>query len=79
VCGHDAGDTVLRELGDYRAKLVRREDLACRYGGEEFKLILPESSLEDTRLKRSVSRRHYVSFYGHRNASLSGNSCATIL
>jgi diguanylate cyclase (GGDEF)-like protein len=47
--GHDAGDTVLRELGDYLAKFVRRGDLACRYGGEEFTLILPESSLEDTR------------------------------
>jgi HAMP domain-containing protein len=31
--GHDAGDTVLRELGDYLAKFIRRGDLACRYGG----------------------------------------------
>ena len=46
--GHDAGDTVLRELGDYLAKFIRRGDLACRYGGEEFTLILPESSLKDT-------------------------------
>jgi GGDEF domain-containing protein len=30
--GHDAGDTVLRELGDYLTKFVRRGDLACRYG-----------------------------------------------
>jgi diguanylate cyclase (GGDEF)-like protein len=47
--GHDAGDTVLRELGDYLAKFTRREDLACRYRGEEFILILPESSPEDAR------------------------------
>src|SRR4029077_10687704 len=46
--GHDAGDTVLRELGDYLTKFIRRGDLACRYGGEEFTLILPESTLEDT-------------------------------
>jgi len=38
----------LRELGDYLAKFIRRGDLACRYGGEEFTLILPEASLEDT-------------------------------
>jgi diguanylate cyclase (GGDEF)-like protein len=54
--GHDAGDTVLRELGDYLAKFVRRGDLACRYGGEEFTLILPESSLEDTRTRAEALR-----------------------
>ncbi|PYU72197.1 MAG: hypothetical protein DMG52_19205 [Acidobacteria bacterium] len=32
--GHDAGDTVLRELGDYLARFIRRGDLACRYGGK---------------------------------------------
>jgi diguanylate cyclase (GGDEF)-like protein len=47
--GHDAGDTVLRELGHYLAKYIRGGDLACRYGGEEFTLIFPECSLEETR------------------------------
>jgi diguanylate cyclase (GGDEF)-like protein len=46
--GHDAGDTVLKELGDYMAQFTRKGDLACRYGGEEFTLVLPESSLKDT-------------------------------
>ena len=54
--GHDAGDTVLRELGDYLAKFIRRGDLACRYGGEEFMLVLPESSLEDTRRRAEELR-----------------------
>ena len=54
--GHDAGDTVLRELGAYLAKFVRMGDLACRYGGEEFTLILPESSLEDTRRRADELR-----------------------
>ena len=57
--GHDAGDTVLRELGDYLAKFIRRGDLACRYGGEEFTLILPESSLEDTRRRAEELRRTF--------------------
>jgi len=54
--GHDAGDTVLRELGDYLAKFIRRGDLACRYGGEEFTLILPECTLEDTRRRADELR-----------------------
>jgi len=57
--GHDAGDTVLRELGDYLAKFIRRGDLACRYGGEEFTLILPESSLEDTRRRAEELRTSF--------------------
>ncbi|HVN55756.1 MAG TPA: diguanylate cyclase [Anaerolineaceae bacterium] len=44
--GHDAGDQVLRELGLFFTGHIRKEDIACRYGGEEFVLILPESSRE---------------------------------
>ena len=47
--GHAAGDTFLRELGIFLKKSIRTEDIACRYGGEEFALILPEASLEITR------------------------------
>ena len=57
--GHDAGDTVLRELGDHLSKFIRRGDLACRYGGEEFTLILPESSLEDTRRRAEELRASF--------------------
>ncbi len=44
--GHDAGDVVLQQLGNILQKNVRGSDIACRYGGEEFTLILPEISLE---------------------------------
>jgi diguanylate cyclase (GGDEF)-like protein/PAS domain S-box-containing protein len=47
--GHDAGDAVLREIGQFLRTHVRQEDIACRYGGEEFTLILPETSLETIR------------------------------
>jgi len=47
--GHDAGDSLLREFGNFLRAHVRGEDVACRYGGEEFTLILPEASLEVTR------------------------------
>jgi diguanylate cyclase (GGDEF)-like protein/PAS domain S-box-containing protein len=44
--GHDAGDTLLRELGTLLQTNIRGEDIACRYGGEEFTLILPEGNAE---------------------------------
>lgn len=46
--GHEAGDTLLRELGAFLQAHTRGEDVACRYGGEEFTIILPAASLEDT-------------------------------
>ena len=44
--GHEVGDIVLKELGALLQRHVRTEDIACRYGGEEFLLILPEVILE---------------------------------
>lgn len=44
--GHDAGDVVLRELGSFLQKHIRGSDIVCRYGGEEFTLILPEAPLD---------------------------------
>jgi diguanylate cyclase (GGDEF)-like protein len=46
--GHAAGDMLLRSIGEFFKDSIRREDIACRYGGEEFVLILPGSSLENT-------------------------------
>ena len=47
--GHQTGDVVLRELGAFLRANVRREDVACRYGGEEFLIILPNADLEIAR------------------------------
>jgi diguanylate cyclase (GGDEF)-like protein len=49
--GHEAGDALLRTLGDYLLSHVRAEDIACRYGGEEFVIILPEASPEMSRYR----------------------------
>ncbi|AMU93412.1 hypothetical protein AOA14_02195 [Sphingopyxis terrae subsp. terrae NBRC 15098] len=46
VHGHDAGDTVLREVGKVLAGVKRDAGLAFRYGGEEFMLLLPGLSVE---------------------------------
>ncbi len=44
--GHDAGDAVLQKMGEYMKKSVRASDVACRYGGEEFVILLPEVTHE---------------------------------
>jgi diguanylate cyclase (GGDEF)-like protein/PAS domain S-box-containing protein len=44
--GHEAGDTVLREAGLFFARSIRTEDTICRFGGEEFVILLPTASGE---------------------------------
>jgi len=44
--GHEAGDVMLREVAYYMQKRMRGEDIICRYGGEEFVVILCEAPLE---------------------------------
>ena len=45
--GHDAGDEVLREFAVRLASNVRAVDLPCRFGGEEFVVVMPETAIED--------------------------------
>jgi diguanylate cyclase (GGDEF)-like protein/PAS domain S-box-containing protein len=49
--GHDAGDAVLRETGVSLTKGIRAEDFVCRFGGEEFVVILPTADLEASRTR----------------------------
>jgi diguanylate cyclase (GGDEF)-like protein/PAS domain S-box-containing protein len=46
--GHEAGDVLLRELGQLLSAQMRKSDIPCRYGGEEFALVMPDSSLKNT-------------------------------
>jgi diguanylate cyclase (GGDEF)-like protein len=54
--GHEAGDTVLASLGMLLRAMSRVGDVACRYGGEEFVLILPEASLPDAQRRAEEIR-----------------------
>jgi diguanylate cyclase (GGDEF)-like protein len=66
--GHEAGDILLRELGAFLKSQLRKEDIACRYGGEEFVLILPDAPLEITERRaetlRSGAQQMVVRFRG---------------
>lgn len=46
--GHAGGDVLLRAVGQLVQKQTDEDTIACRYGGEEFTIILPESSLDET-------------------------------
>ncbi|MCW0979659.1 PleD family two-component system response regulator [Agrobacterium sp. BT-220-3] len=52
--GHDVGDEVLREFSARIRSTVRGADLACRYGGEEFVVVMPDTPME---LAASVAER----------------------
>ncbi len=54
--GHSAGDLMLRAVGEFLGTSVRGDDVACRYGGEEFVVILPRASLENTRRRAEALR-----------------------
>ncbi|PYU11347.1 MAG: hypothetical protein DMG29_16000, partial [Acidobacteria bacterium] len=57
--GHEAGDTLLRELGGFLRSRTRGEDIACRYGGEEFVVILPDASMEVTQQRAERLREEF--------------------
>jgi diguanylate cyclase (GGDEF)-like protein/PAS domain S-box-containing protein len=59
VYGHAAGDKIIAAIGKLFNEKFRGSDIACRYGGEEFLIILPETSLIDT-IKRADALREDI-------------------
>ncbi|MEM8798111.1 MAG: GGDEF domain-containing protein [Pseudomonadota bacterium] len=63
--GHQAGDQVLRLVALAIKGNVKTQDIPCRYGGEEFAIILPKTNVEQAtvvaeRIRKTVSRRDVV-------------------
>lgn len=52
--GHECGDTILKELGSFLKKNTRGNDIACRYGGEEFVIILIKTNISDAIKKAEI-------------------------
>jgi two-component system, cell cycle response regulator len=73
--GHPAGDAVLQGLARIFERECRREDIACRYGGEEFTLIMPETRPDDAarvcQRIRSAVREMVWPRHPDRNVTLS--------
>lgn len=61
--GHAAGDAILRELGSLLLRQVRAEDIACRYGGDEFIIVLPDASREVTRERAELICEYAKQFH----------------
>ena len=61
--GHQAGDEVLKMLGTLLQSQAREGDIACRYGGEEFVLVMPRMSLESAQQRTEQWR---TAFAGRR-------------
>ncbi|ARU55102.1 hypothetical protein OLMES_1016 [Oleiphilus messinensis] len=54
--GHSVGDELLTQLGQLLRNHIRKEDVACRYGGEEFVIIMPDSDLKDASVRANEIR-----------------------
>jgi two-component system cell cycle response regulator len=70
--GHDAGDDVLRDFALRIKRSIRGIDLACRYGGEEFVLVMPETDMAVAamvaeRLRRRIAAEPFAIQQGARS------------
>jgi diguanylate cyclase (GGDEF)-like protein len=55
--GHQAGDALLRALGDLLKRYTRGQDIACRFGGEEFVLVLTDANLNGAMQRAEILRQ----------------------
>ena len=60
--GHQVGDSTLQQLARLLDDSTREGDIACRYGGDEFVLVLPDTTLVDAADKAEVLRKKVSSF-----------------
>lgn len=80
--GHDVGDQALIHLATVSRETLRPQDTVARFGGEEFIILLPETSLEDavialTRLQRELTRKFFL--HGNEKVLITFSAGATQL
>ncbi|HXF47199.1 MAG TPA: diguanylate cyclase, partial [Burkholderiaceae bacterium] len=73
--GHAAGDRVLAAFGELLGKRLRKSDIACRYGGEEFCLLLPHTEAQAARGKiAALAKLWRTASFALEGATLSGQT-----
>src|SRR5262249_21236549 len=77
ACGHLAGDAVLRELAQIVVRTARASDIVGRFGGEEFLVVLPDTSVENAAVCAERMRRD-VEEFGREHAHELGDRAPTI-
>ncbi|NYF81251.1 diguanylate cyclase [Granulicella arctica] len=68
--GHEAGDAILRDVADSFRQVIRSEDIVCRYGGEEFIMILPEITQEIALERAEIIRKRVAGIRVHYRGEL---------
>ena len=73
--GHDAGDDVLREFAVRIRKSIRNIDLACRFGGEEFVIVMPETDIAVAgmvaeRIRRKIASEPFAIQQGEKQLNV---------
>ena len=68
--GHQAGDVVLKELADFLLEKYRAGDVICRYGGDEFVVVMPNASIDNARRRaeewQSAFRANEIRYKKHK-------------
>jgi diguanylate cyclase (GGDEF)-like protein/PAS domain S-box-containing protein len=70
--GHQAGDALLRAFGDFLIKNTRGQDIACRYGGEEFAAVMSDANLAGALKRADILREEIKQLKVHYGGQLLG-------
>jgi len=79
IYGHPAGDAALQQVAEILTEAVRRSDMTCRYGGEEFLVLLPETNLDGAlalaeKIRETAASRTFGDATHTFNLTLSGGT-----
>lgn len=75
--GHKAGDQALQSLADFILSCIRRSDTACRFGGDEFIIVMPETSVQSS-YERAENIRQGVQSIQLTDIGIPGNLAVSI-
>ena len=81
--GHDVGDIVIKTVSDILRRNIRQTDLACRWGGEEFLLVmsscdLPTGLLILEKIRYAIENEHIPTDHGVIRITITGGACLIV-